>query len=199
METRGIRGGGDGRKRPRACWCGDPKPTASRFCSLACGRRYWSRRKAEREPATCAGCGSQFMALKHIRSKSWNRFCSNTCCAAHAKATGKFAGAQNPRWLGGVSTDNMRYRRRQQERNPVQEAARHAVKLAKRSGLLVRQPCEVCGADKAHAHHDDYSKPLEVRWLCSVHHDEHHRLMGDKHNGPRRVGSKAGTARGKVT
>ena len=31
------------------------------------------------------------------------------------------------------------------------------------------QPCIVCGA-KADAHHDDYSKPTEVTWLCRKHH-----------------------------
>jgi hypothetical protein len=32
----------------------------------------------------------------------------------------------------------------------------------------------VCGNAATHAHHDDYSKPLEVRWLCRAHHSEHH-------------------------
>jgi hypothetical protein len=35
---------------------------------------------------------------------------------------------------------------------------------------LVPQPCEVCGATKVEKHHPDYSKPLEVRWLCREHH-----------------------------
>jgi len=42
------------------------------------------------------------------------------------------------------------------------------------SGLLFRQPCEVCNSVKVQAHHDDYLQPLEVRWLCKKHHDEHH-------------------------
>lgn len=41
------------------------------------------------------------------------------------------------------------------------------------SGELVRQPCEICG-EKADAHHDDYNKPLDVRWLCRSHHKQHH-------------------------
>lgn len=43
-----------------------------------------------------------------------------------------------------------------------------------RDGRLIRQPCEKCGNPKSEAHHDDYSQPLAVRWLCRGHHLEHH-------------------------
>ena len=42
-------------------------------------------------------------------------------------------------------------------------------------GTLVKAPCEVCGSLEVEKHHDDYDKPLEVRWLCREHHLEHHR------------------------
>ena len=46
-----------------------------------------------------------------------------------------------------------------------------------KSGILIKQPCEVCGVmEKVEAHHDDYTKPMDVRWLCRSHHAEHHRL-----------------------
>ena len=37
------------------------------------------------------------------------------------------------------------------------------------------QPCEECGSTgKVHRHHDDYSKPAEIRWLCPRHHAQYH-------------------------
>jgi hypothetical protein len=45
-----------------------------------------------------------------------------------------------------------------------------------RDNHLVRKPCEVCG-EKAEAHHDDYAKPLDVRWLCFKHHREWHKIQ----------------------
>lgn len=35
-------------------------------------------------------------------------------------------------------------------------------------------------ARKANAHHDDYAKPLEVRWLCALHHQRHHADTGQE-------------------
>ncbi len=60
--------------------------------------------------------------------------------------------------------------------NPHKNKARVAVNNAVRDGRLKKFPCEVCGRKDSHGHHDDYGKPLEVRWLCPVHHSEAHRL-----------------------
>jgi hypothetical protein len=49
-----------------------------------------------------------------------------------------------------------------------------ALQSGLRRGLVTKQACEVCGKPKAEAHHDDYSRPLEVRWLCRAHHKAHH-------------------------
>jgi len=57
------------------------------------------------------------------------------------------------------------------------DAARRKAYRARIAGVLVPEPCEVCGAEKVDAHHDDYAKPLEVRWLCRTHHGEVHRRV----------------------
>ncbi len=70
----------------------------------------------------------------------------------------------------------------------MDKRAQHMVEKAVAKGLLVPRPCEVCkespvakdGRNLVHAHHDDYSKPLDVRWLCQKHHHEHHKNMGGK-------------------
>ena len=41
-------------------------------------------------------------------------------------------------------------------------------------GKLTRQPCAECGSEKSQMHHPDYSKPLDVVWLCRRHHSALH-------------------------
>ena len=46
---------------------------------------------------------------------------------------------------------------------------------AVKKGRIIKQPCEKCGEKKVHGHHDDYFKPLEVRWLCIKCHNAFHK------------------------
>ena len=60
--------------------------------------------------------------------------------------------------------------------NPDKYAAHTAVANAVRIGKLAKPTqCEKCGGDGLlHGHHDDYSKPLQVEWLCAACHRQHH-------------------------
>lgn len=64
------------------------------------------------------------------------------------------------------------YQQRRRAKSPGKHRACNAVSNALRDGRLTRQPCEICGNPKSQAHHDDYRKVLEVRWLCFKHHRE---------------------------
>lgn len=79
------------------------------------------------------------------------------------------------------------------------EKGRAAQKLrdAVRRGDIVRGKCEVCGEEKAQGHHPDYSKPLEVRWLCARHHREEH-LFKPWQNQLRRAGYDGGFSLGQL-
>ena len=48
-------------------------------------------------------------------------------------------------------------------------------------GKIKRGPCVECGEKNAEGHHDDYSKPYDVRWLCKLHHLMVHKKIGSLH------------------
>lgn len=66
---------------------------------------------------------------------------------------------------------------RKHNQDPRKVKARRAVSHALARRLLGRKACEVCGEIRVDAHHDDYDKPLEVRWLCRRHHMEAHYVV----------------------
>jgi hypothetical protein len=77
--------------------------------------------------------------------------------------------------------------RKFRQQNPEKVRAHDQVAKAIESGQIVRKPCEMCGALKTHAHHDDYTKPMEVRWLCPKHHRFVHVVKSKGLNNFRRV------------
>lgn len=66
--------------------------------------------------------------------------------------------------------------------NPEKRAAHIMVSNAVRSGRLLKPTnCPVCGGFKPrreiHAHHNDYTRPLEVEWMCAKCHANHHKTI----------------------
>ena len=59
--------------------------------------------------------------------------------------------------------------------------SRAITNTAIRKGVIKRLPCEVCGEEKSQAHHPDYSKPLEIKWLCHLRHRAIHYPHAYKH------------------
>lgn len=83
------------------------------------------------------------------------------------------------------SRQTAEYRERYQGQHPAKYKARNMVGNAVRDGKLVKaSECESCGEKtRLHGHHDDYSKPLDVRWLCAPCHFEWHTENGPGKNG----------------
>lgn len=52
------------------------------------------------------------------------------------------------------------------EKIRARETARDAIKR----GKMTRRPCVECGAPETEAHHEDYSRPLDVTFLCRACH-----------------------------
>ena len=52
--------------------------------------------------------------------------------------------------------------------------ARAYTRMLQARGKLTPQPCEMCGSAEVERHHEDYSNPRLVRWLCRPCHLQHH-------------------------
>src|SRR3990172_5706848 len=75
--------------------------------------------------------------------------------------------------LKSYSEKDREYMRKYSKRTPeimAKQKARQDLCNAVARGLVKKKSCEVCSNKKTHGHHPDYSKPLEVIWLCVTHH-----------------------------
>ena len=83
--------------------------------------------------------------------------------------------AYRKKWLdehpGYLSKMKKKYYSENRDKLKVRYRFREALKR----GKLERQPCFVCGIESADGHHPDYSRPLDVVWLCKDHHRQLHR------------------------
>jgi len=64
------------------------------------------------------------------------------------------------------------YVKRWRENNPERVRAQRIIFVGVRNGSIKKKPCRVCGKEKVEAHHDDYSQPYKIMWLCKEHHSE---------------------------
>jgi hypothetical protein len=74
------------------------------------------------------------------------------------------------------------YLKEYREKYPKKYKAHSIVNYAIKSKKLFKEPCLICGSDEVHAHHDDYDKPLNIRWLCAEHHNQWHAEHGEALN-----------------
>lgn len=65
-------------------------------------------------------------------------------------------------------------KRKWRNENPEKERAYNILLYAIKTSKIIRKSCSICGDKNSHGHHEDYSKPLDVIWLCLIHHRELH-------------------------
>lgn len=67
---------------------------------------------------------------------------------------------------------------RWRQANPNGHHAHNAANNAVRDGKLIREPCQLCGVTEfVHKHHGDYSRPLDIIWLCARCHQRLHAIF----------------------
>ena len=136
--------------------------------------------RGQRADVVCTVCSRVFTTLVSAFRRGRGRCCSLSCAAVLSSKNRDQKGSTNNNWRGGLS-DNTGRKRRYRQANPEKHAAHLAMRNAIRRGQLIKSRCEVCGIERVEGHHDDYSRPLDVRWLCKRHHiDAHKGRFGPK-------------------
>lgn len=161
-----------GTGRPIECGkCGNVKEFKDRYLCVSCERIYhqehyskniapFSTRKVKPENCKCGNPRAPYSV-----------YCTK-CLADRMAEYRRFKNKDKP--VKFVLTE---------DEKKIKRNARAMVNSAIRRGFLAVKTCEVCGIDEnIEAHHDDYMKPLDVRWLCKKHHQEHHRTVQKKDN-----------------
>lgn len=146
----------------------------------------------------CSACGTQKPLMLFFRNRSSADGHGWQCKDCHGRGVRSSRRKHAPKVLAQKRKWNLahselvkakarRYRAKHREEvrayvarvkqeRPERYAAKLAVRNAVRRGDLSRPSrCENCGERRRlNAHHPDYSKPLEVKFLC-------HRCHGDEH------------------
>lgn len=93
------------------------------------------------------------------------------CCGPRDRPGQHYCRACHASYMRGA-------RKRHSELTPEQRVkanARTTANVYQSRGLLVPRTCEGCGSRRAQKHHADYSRPLDVTWLCRPCHLARHR------------------------
>lgn len=120
----------------------------------------------------CPGCGvvKDLSAFTTTVAKSFPAYPRCTTCRSAASKRRK----STPEAKALRAVREARWYQENKEKRRAHKAVHRAVC----SGLLIRPDvCSRCGNEApVHAHHDDYSKPLEVEWICVPCHGRLHAL-----------------------
>lgn len=113
----------------------------------------------------CYYCKNKFKRENvYLYSKARNEFVCRECNTKRCKEYRNTKGGKK-----SISEAVAKYNKKNKDKTSCWSK----IKWGKKKGIVKEQVCCVCG-EKAVAHHPDYSKPLEVIWLCHKHHKEIH-------------------------
>ena len=122
-------------------------------------------------------------------------FCSNSCASkwkhslphlkemwskSRSEQNKRQVKENNPNWKGGIT--NVQSTLNSRKKHPERARARKKIhNLIERKKIIRPTVCEKCNKESfCEAHHEDYDKPLEVKWLCRRCHEQEDKILKEK-------------------
>ncbi len=122
----------------------------------------------------CKGCKSEHQRNNREAANNRNRVYR----VVHKDKCNQYARD----YMRSHKKERNQYAHRYKEDNPDRRAAHTFLNNSVRDGEITRPSCcDNCGVHsyRIEAHHSDYSKPLDVKWLCGNCRGKEHRLPNE--------------------
>ena len=142
----------------------------------------WHRANMKTIDVNCIVCGKAIKARSRDLKRGRGMTCSHKCSAKRKHILYDQTGCKNPNFKGSLALSKYQHKLSFRKKYPEKAFAHDVFAAAIRAGKIKRNPCEKCGSTKSEGHHEDYSKPLDVVWLCKKHHREHEKSCRARHN-----------------
>lgn len=135
----------------------------------------------------CARCGHTFVITEKMVERGQYPCgpCDSRRAVNWARRNRETKRANNSAYLSAHPDQRAKKNANYRKAHPDRARAHYAVQTAIRNGSLIRQSCSVCADKRSHAHHDDYSKMLDVVWLFHTHHMERHSMLRAREEAPK--------------
>lgn len=103
------------------------------------------------------------------------KFCSRKCYGQYRSKY--YVGEKSSAWKGGITKNLSLYHFFRRHKIQKQDEAYHKLNGALKRGKIEKEKCFFCNNPKTESHHYDYSKPLDVIWICTKCHGKLHILL----------------------
>ena len=119
-----------------------------------------------------------------LRNVAWRKVNPERHAAskkAWQKANIELVSIDQKLWKKKNSDKVQEVKQRYAKRHPEKIQCWRVVNSAVRIGKIVKKPCIKCGiTEDIHAHHEDYTQPHQITWLCRKHHTELHNKLRNR-------------------
>ena len=122
----------------------------------------------------CGQCGKSFVGRPYLEKKKICNICLSKRRARYYR---------NNKIHKSSNEKRVQYRRNAKKtpKGRQRHTAQNIAKKAVQRGKIKKMPCEICGDENVVIHHKDYSKPLEIIFLCrQCHINEHRKLIAER-------------------